>query len=248
MWDDLMARLTDYRCLAPDLPGHSASREIAWRSRAESARLIAELIEAEVTGGRAHVVGLSLGGSVALELLASRADILDRVVIDGCGVLPSWIIQPVKIGVTAISPFLRFAVVARLIGRAFGVHGDTPLQEFAAQMQAADPRSFRHAFADANDTRITPGLVAATCPTLLVAGEREMRHVRASNRLLADTMPNAQARMVPGAKHGWGPAQHPDLHRRMLVAWIEDQPLPEELAAEETPAPMSRATTGAAAL
>jgi len=238
MWDDLIAGLADYRCLAPDLPGHGASRGLPWRSRVESAGLIAELIEAETTGGPAHVVGLSLGGSVALELLASRPEILDHVVIDGCAVLPSRIIGPMKIGVSAISPFLRLALVAKLIGRAFGVEAGAPLEAFVSQMQAADPRSFRRAFADANETRITPALLAATCPTLLVAGERELGHVRASSRLLADTMPNAQARMVPGANHGWGPAQRPDLHRRMVLAWIEDQLLPEELAAEETQAPM----------
>lgn len=237
MWDDLAERLSDYRCLTPDLPGHGGSRGVPWRSRAHSARLIAELIEAEATGGRAHVVGLSLGGSVALELLASRPEILDHVVIDGCAALPSRIIGPMKIGVSAISPFLRFAPVARLIGRSFGVEPGAALEAFAAQMRAADPRSFRRAFADANATRITPALLAATCPTLLVAGERELGHVRASNRLLADRMPNAHAFMMPGAKHGWGPAQHPDLHRRMVVAWIEDQPLPEELAAEETQLP-----------
>jgi pimeloyl-ACP methyl ester carboxylesterase len=237
MWDDLAARLSDYRCLAPDLPGHGASRRVPWRSRAESAELIAELIETEATDGRAHVVGLSLGGSVALELLGNRADILDHVVIDGCGVLPSRIIGPMKLGVSAISPFLRFAPVARLIGRAFGVAAGAPVEAFAAQMRAADPASFRRAFADANAIRITPALLASPCPTLLVAGERELGHVRASNRLLAEAMPNGQAFMVPEASHGWGPAQHPDLHRRMVVAWIEDQPLPQELAAEETPVP-----------
>jgi pimeloyl-ACP methyl ester carboxylesterase len=247
MWDDLAAGLSDYRCLAPDLPGHGASRGLPWRSREESAGLVAELIEAEATGGRAHVVGLSLGGSVALELLGSRPETLDHVVVDGCGVLPSWIVGPMKIGVSAISPFLRLALVARLIGRAFGVDAGAPLDAFVAQMQAADPRSFRRAFADANETRMTPALLAATCPTLLVAGELELEHVRASNRLLADTMPNAQARMMPDSKHGWGPAQHPDLHRRMVVAWIEDQPLPEELAAEQTEAPsrLARAASDA---
>ena len=73
MWSDLMAALPDYHCLAPDLPGHGASRSLRWRRRADTAELVASLIEAEATGGRAHVVGLSLGGSVALELLATRS-------------------------------------------------------------------------------------------------------------------------------------------------------------------------------
>jgi pimeloyl-ACP methyl ester carboxylesterase len=137
-----------------------------------------------------------------------------------------------KIGVSAISPFLRFGPVARLIGRAFGVTPGDGLDDFAAQLQAVEPRSFRRAFADANDLRLTPRLLAAPCPTLLVAGERELKHVRASNRLLSERMPHAEARMMPGASHGWGPSQFPDLHLRMVQAWIADRPLPSELVVE----------------
>jgi pimeloyl-ACP methyl ester carboxylesterase len=232
MWTDLMAGLPDYHCLAPDLPGHGHSRAIAWKSRAESARLIAELIEQRAAGGRAHVVGLSLGGSIALELLATRPDLLDHVIVDGCGVVRSPLTGPMKIGVSLISPFLRFAPVARLIGRAFGVRPGDGLNAFVAQMQAVDARSFRRAFADANDMRLTPPLLAAPCHTLLVAGERELKHVRASNRLLSERMPHAEARMMPGASHGWGPAQFPEVHLRMVASWIGGRPVPAELIAE----------------
>jgi pimeloyl-ACP methyl ester carboxylesterase len=234
MWTELMAGLPDYHCLAPDLPGHGRSRAIAWTSRAESARLVAQLIEERATRGRAHLVGLSLGGSIALELLAIRPDLLDHVIVDGCGVVPSPIAGPMKIGVSVISPFLRFAPVARLIGRAFGVTPGDGLDDFAAQMQAVDARSFRRAFADANDMGLTPALLAAPCPTLLVAGERELKHVRASNRLLSERMPHAEARMMPDASHGWGPAQFPDVHLRMVAAWIAGRELPAELVPETT--------------
>jgi pimeloyl-ACP methyl ester carboxylesterase len=234
MWTDLMAGLADFHCLAPDLPGHGRSRAIGWKSRAESARLVAELIEERAAGGKAHVVGLSLGGSIALELLATRPDLLERVIVDGCGVMRSPITGPMKIGVSVISPFLRFAPVARLIGQAFGVTPGSALDAFVAQIQAADARSFRRAFTDANDMQSTPQLLAAPCPTLLVAGERELKHVRASNRLLSERMPHAEARMMPGASHGWGPAQFPDIHLRMVAAWIAGRQLPAELAADTT--------------
>jgi pimeloyl-ACP methyl ester carboxylesterase len=232
MWANLMAGLPAYHCLAPDLPGHGRSKAIAWQSRAESTRLVAELIEERASGGKAHVVGLSLGGSIALELLATRADLLDHVIVDGCGTLRSPLAGPMKIGVSVISPFLRFAPVASLIGRTFGVTPGDGLDDFVAQMQAVDARSFRRAFADANDTRLTSRLLSAPCPTLLVAGERELKHVRASNRLLGERMPHAEARMMPGASHGWGPAQFPDVHLRMVEAWIAGGPLPAELLVE----------------
>jgi pimeloyl-ACP methyl ester carboxylesterase len=232
MWTGLMAGLPAYHCLAPDLPGHGRSRAIAWKSRAESARLVAELIEERAAGGKAHLIGLSLGGSIALELLATRPDLLDHVIVDGCGGLRSPLAGPMKIGVSVISPFLGFAPVASLIGRAFGVTPGDGLDAFVAQMQAVDARSFRRAFADANDMRLTPRLLTAPCPTLLVAGERELKHVRASNRLLSERMPQAEARMMPRASHGWGPAQFPDIHLRMVEAWITGRPLPAELVEE----------------
>jgi pimeloyl-ACP methyl ester carboxylesterase len=231
MWTDLMASLPDLHCLAPDLPGHGDSRSIPWTSRNDTARLVADLIEVRCNG-RAHVVGLSLGGSVALELLATRAELLDHVVVDGGAAIGSPLVGPLKLGVAAISPFLHFGLVARFIGRTFGVNPGDSLAAFVAQMQAVDARSFRRAFADANDVRITPRLLAAPCPTLLVAGERELKHVRVSNRLLAERMPNAAARVMPGANHGWGPAQFPEVHRAMVAAWIEDRPLPAELLME----------------
>jgi pimeloyl-ACP methyl ester carboxylesterase len=237
MWRDVMAALTDFHCLAPDLPGHGASRSIGWRSRPDTARRMAALIEGQATGGRAHVVGLSLGASVAIELLATRPDVLNRVLVDGCSALPSRLAGPMKLGVAAISPFLHFEKVARLIGRAFGVAAGPGLDEFVAQIRAVDAASFRHAFADANDVRITPGLVSAPCPTLFVAGEGELAHVRASNRLLAERMPTAEARMVPGGGHGWGAAQHQELYQAMIRAWLAAQPLPAGLAMETTERP-----------
>jgi pimeloyl-ACP methyl ester carboxylesterase len=240
MWRDLMAALPGYHCLAPDMPGHGGSRLTLWRSRADTAERVAALIERRASGGRAHVVGLSLGGSVALELLATRPELLDHVVVDGCAALSSVVIGPMKLGVAAISPLLRFAAVARLVGRAFGVEPGSALENFVDQIQAADSRSFRRAFADANDTRITPAMLAAACPTLFVAGERELRHVRTSNRLLAELMPCALARFVPGAGHGWGASQYPELHRRLVTAWLENRSLPDGLAAEPSEVPHGR--------
>jgi pimeloyl-ACP methyl ester carboxylesterase len=137
-----------------------------------------------------------------------------------------------KVGVAAISPFLRFRSIARLIGRSFGVAPGPSLDDFVGQISGVDPSSFRRAFADANDTRVSAGLLTAPSPTLFVAGERELAHVRTSNRILAERMPSAEARMVPKAGHGWGATQHPELYRAMVRAWLGGQSLPPGMVAE----------------
>jgi pimeloyl-ACP methyl ester carboxylesterase len=226
MWSRHMERLQDFHCLAPDLPGFGRSNHQPWRSRIETADRVAELIQG-LPRRRAHIVGLSLGGSIAFALLDRHAVLLDRVVVDGCGVLPWWGTRLITLGVSAISPILHTRPVIGAIARAYG------LDDVArADLRAASPRAFRRAFADANRTRMTRAQVSAPCPTLLVAGEGEVKPpVRASNAALAAMMPDAVARFVPGRGHGWLGAD-PDLHLRMVEAWVTGTELPSELRPE----------------
>ncbi|MFF3444310.1 alpha/beta fold hydrolase [Streptosporangium sp. NPDC002721] len=65
MWTKQVHELaTDTRVLVLDLPGHGRSNTHPWVSIADTARLVAEVIASRVPEGRAHVVGLSLGGYV----------------------------------------------------------------------------------------------------------------------------------------------------------------------------------------
>jgi pimeloyl-ACP methyl ester carboxylesterase len=229
MWRDHMATLADYHCLAPDLPGHGRSRSIRWSSREDTAARIARLI-ASLPARRAHLVGLSLGGSVAFELLATRPDLLDHVVIDGCAAVGSRWAAPAKVAFAVISPFVRSRTLAKLLARALGVTDAEAVEDLHAQFRQVDPESFRRAFANAQDVRIGPALLAASCPTLLVSGAKEMAALHESGRQLAARMPHAEARVMPGAGHGWL-GRHPVTHIEMVRAWIEDAPLPVELAA-----------------
>lgn len=236
MWRPHMAALADFHTLAVDLPGHGQSRRLRWATRARAAELVAQLIETRAPAGRASVVGLSLGGSVAYDLLARRPELLERVVIDGAGVVGTRLAPFFKLGVALVSPLVGRAFVGRIIARAVGLSDRAAIADFAAQLGQVDPRSFRRAFAQAQDVRLSEALLRAPCPTLLVAGERELAVVRGSNRLLADLMPHAKARMVPGAGHGWL-AIAPELHIEMVRAWMTGRELPPALVPETSPRP-----------
>src|SRR6266704_2967826 len=71
MWQPQIERLSpEYHCLAPDLPEHGQSTDIGLLTLENTSRVLANLIREQTPHGRAHVVGLSLGGSVALGLQA----------------------------------------------------------------------------------------------------------------------------------------------------------------------------------
>jgi pimeloyl-ACP methyl ester carboxylesterase len=225
MWRDHMVRLTRFHCLAPDLPGFGRSSHLPPRSRAETADVIAELIGSRAAAGRAHVVGLSWGGGVAHALLGRHPGLVDRVVIDGAGVLPWWGNRPFLLAITAISPFLHTRPVVAAL--AATVSMDEVGRE---DLRTASRRAFREAFVEGFKGGISSEEAEAPSPTLLVAGEKE-RVVRESNAAQAALMPNAVARFAPGLGHGWL-GRDLELHLRMVEAWLTDGELPSGLLPE----------------
>jgi pimeloyl-ACP methyl ester carboxylesterase len=226
MWRDHMARLTGIHCLAPDLPGHGKSNRQPWISLGATARDIADVIEARVPARRAHVVGLSVGGAVAHTLLATRPELLERVIIDGAGALPWPGRVPFLAGLALVTPFLHTAPVIGMLSRSVGQIPEV----IRGQIKIASRRAFLRSYRDALSLRLARTEISATCPTLLVAGERE-RPVRKSNAALGSLMPKATARYVPALGHGWLGTQL-ELHIAMVEAWLAGRELPSGLAPE----------------
>jgi pimeloyl-ACP methyl ester carboxylesterase len=234
MWREHMARLTGLRCLAPDLPGFGRSNHLPFLSRAVTTDLVAELIATRAPPGRAHVVGLSWGGGLAHTLLDRHPGLVDRAVIDGAGVLTWWGGRLILAGVTAVSPFLHTRPVTGLFARLIGMD-----EEGRAELRASSRRAFRGAFAEGFRSGVSLAEVTAPSPTLLVAGEKETV-VRPANAALASLMPHAAAMFAPGLPHGWL-AREPQLHVRMVEAWLTGRELPSELRPEPpSPAALER--------
>lgn len=86
-WASQIASLAgEFRCVAPDLPGHgtAAGTPFTLDGAADS---VVRTIEEEA-GGRAVVVGLSLGGYVAMEVAARRPDCVAGLVLAGATAEP----------------------------------------------------------------------------------------------------------------------------------------------------------------
>ncbi|KAI1136448.1 alpha/beta-hydrolase [Hypoxylon sp. FL0543] len=75
-WAHCWPQLSEYHLLIPDLPQHSRSRHVGPFSFALAADLVAEMIREHAHDGRAHLVGLSTGGYVAMELIRRHPDVV----------------------------------------------------------------------------------------------------------------------------------------------------------------------------
>jgi pimeloyl-ACP methyl ester carboxylesterase len=171
-------------------------------------------------------VGLSYGGSVVIALLERHPDRIDRAVVDGAAVLPTWGgwgDRFVQLAAMVASPIINTRPAVAFLGV-------IRLREVGVDLAAASPRAFRRAYLEGFTAPLSRATLEAPCPTLLVAGEKEGT-VRASNAGLAALMPHAIARFVPGRGHAWF-GWHRELHVRMVEAWLTDADLPSELQLE----------------
>jgi pimeloyl-ACP methyl ester carboxylesterase len=221
-WCGHMERLAGFHCLAPDLPGYGRSNRLEPVSKERIADLLAELIETRVAAGRASVVGISSGGLVIHALLDRHPDRVERAIIDGSPPYhaPRAGRGLMRLFMTAMSPFIHTRPVMALFSETHD----------PADLRAASRRAFRRGAAECFTTFAAIG---APCPTLLVAGEKEST-VRPSNAALAALMPHAEAWFAPSLGHCWQ-RKDPDLHIRMVEAWLTGQELPSELRPEPTP-------------
>ncbi|GAA0421041.1 alpha/beta hydrolase [Acrocarpospora corrugata] len=228
MWTKQVAALaTEMRVLVPDLPGHGKSNTHPWVSIADTARLIADEIASRAPGGRAHVVGLSLGGYVGVQLAATTPDAVIGATVSGVNVLPLPNPGRLRLMGRLIAPIMKWGPLLRANARALNV----PAADFDGYQAAARTttrQAFRRASDEAIDFRLPAEAKNSPCSLLAVAGTNEHDLTKRSQADIAAAFPEGRACMVPGVGHAWN-AEAPELFTAMIRSRVTDAPLPDEL-------------------
>ncbi len=82
MWTPQIEALQNtYHCLIPDLPEHGLSAGTRPFTIKDAASRVAELISKKAHKGRAHVIGLSEGAQLSVQLLSTASHIIDHAIV-----------------------------------------------------------------------------------------------------------------------------------------------------------------------
>lgn len=227
MWQPYLSELSNYHCLLLDLPGHGKSNDLEWLSLEETANQVTKLIQERTPQKRAHLVGASLGGSVAFQLLDMCPEVVDHVLITGTSLFPMPGLALFKVMIRLMAPLIKSDLFLRAALKALNYSGEGS-EQFCQALHDISRQTFVKAWSQALDLRYSPSLQKVKNPILLIAGEKEQRFIHQSNFYLAGRLPNAKARIAPKMGHGWM-GESPILFRRVLKAWLTDTALPEDL-------------------
>ncbi len=227
MWARQTAALAgELQLLIPDLPGHGRSNHVPWTSIADTAAMITDVVADRTEDGRAHVVGLSLGGYVGLQLAATTSW-PTGLIASGCSVLPFPQRRLIMIMTAALSPFLRSNALLRANAKTLKLPAED-FAEFRTAALATDAKTVRRVTEEAITFRIPERTATSDCPVLAVAGGDEHDLVRRSVPLIAAAFPDGEGRLIDGVGHAWT-AERPDVFSAMIKARVLGGDLPGPL-------------------
>jgi pimeloyl-ACP methyl ester carboxylesterase len=210
----------DHRLLLVDLPGHYRSALPAGGLTVEGMADAVAALLARLGEPPAHVVGLSLGGCVALALaLRAPARVRSLTVVNAFARLrPAGVAaaarMAARLALLATAPMSAVAAVvarglfprpeqAHLYAAAARSLGRTRRRAYLAGVQALARFDARAA------------LARVTCPALIVAGAEDATVALDVKEALARAIPGARWALVPGAGHAAN-ADHPDAFNATL--------------------------------
>lgn len=214
MWEDVLLHAPDIRALLIDLPGHGKSRNIAWRSIADVAGQVEEVIQ-EVAGDRVcHLAALSLGSYVGAHVLArGRVDCVSAM-LSGmhAGAMKRKTLM--KIMSALMVPLSNKRFMARKTAQMM-VGPDGDIDAYVASATQARTVPLARAVFDVLDFELPPALAQTQARVLFCAGADENDMILSGLDRLAAFVPHGQVMRVAGGGHGW-PGKDPGLFARTL--------------------------------
>ena len=232
-WKQLSDRLRDrFRVLAPDLHGYGKSDPLPaddrpyFRDDTAIVNMLMDNLDAP-----AHLVGHSLGGTIAVRVALERPDRVASLTL----------IEPVLFNLLEESedpsrvPYLEVAHAMIVLVRFGDREGAARLfMDYwlgPGTLDAMDERTrdytIRTVDRVADDwfgisTHAPGALTTVSPPTLLLCGEQTQPSTRRITEILREALPDAEYREIPGAGH-MSPLTHPAPVNEIITEFIERQ-------------------------
>jgi pimeloyl-ACP methyl ester carboxylesterase len=214
--------------LVPDLPGHGRSGGAPLASVEAIADWLVALLDA-LDIAQAALVGHSMGSLAALDAAARHADRVSRLVLIGTSVpMP---VSEALLGAAANDEARAMAMINGWSHSPRGLMGGNtvPGLWMLGANQRLMERQQRGVIANdltacngyANGAAAAAAVAANRCPTLIVAGTRDLMTPARNTRQLAEMLPHAKLATLPGAGHAMM-AEQPDALLDALIGFLHD--------------------------
>lgn len=200
-----------FRVILPTLDGHAEECGEEYVSTEDEAHKLLEYVEARCGGELFLLGGVSLGGQIVMEMLGQRPDVARRAIVDGALCIPQpAMAKACSACATLLWPLMFGRAACRLQMWALRTFFPDEMQfppELERRYVEDVPRLSRRALRTMYRTymgsyQLKDAVGASGADIEFWYGEREMRCVKESARLLASKAPRCRVREAKGCSHG----------------------------------------------
>jgi len=174
----------------------------------------------------AHVVGISMGGMIGLQLAVDAPDLVRSLVVVNAG--PEMIVRTGRERWQIVQRQLIVRVLGMkkmgevLGGRLFPKPEQGELRQLFAQRWAEnDPRAYREAMKALVGWSVADRLEAIACPVLVVAADQDYTPVE-SKAAYVERLPRGELVVIEDSRHAT-PVEHPDQFNRVVSDFLRRQ-------------------------
>ena len=231
MWDEQLKAFSDYHCIVPDLPGHGKSAEVKPVTVQDTADKIIDIIKNKAKNGKAHLVGLSMGAQIAVQILNTAPEVVNHVLISGALARSS---QPTESFLKLLDNLIALYLpdknkIIRIMSyvRSYNIPKNL-LDKFRESTYVIEPYSLDKILRETILFKMPDNLEHVDVPVLVMAGEKDYRIINESALNLLNVLPNSKGAVALKVGHLWN-IENPELFNNTLRAWLTHGKLPEKI-------------------
>ena len=227
MWEEQLKAFNDYHCIVPDLPEQGLSSELKPFTIKNTAQMIIDIIDDHANNGMAHLVGISLGAQIIVQILGKTPEVVDHAVISG----------------TLTHRIPQNETLLKLLDYTFKVYEPVKDTDFfvKANMRTHNmPKNLFEKFKESTlqvkgDAlnrilrenllfELPEGLERVKSPILVITGEKDYKIIKKSADDIINAISTSEGYTAPKLGHMWN-LEDSKLFNRVLRRWINDKPI-----------------------
>lgn len=195
-----------------------------------AAEQIIELIKDKADNNKAHIIGLSLGGQLVVQILGMAPEVVDHAILSGT-VVHQYYGKTTLMIMPLMGSICKPLLTMDFVLKKFMEKGKIPLEYFKNYKKDIKSNTYslnKNILNENAAFRIPKELIKVKNPVLIAMGETEVELVHESAEDLNKCLPNSKIFKAPGLYHVWN-LQSPELFNQTVRAWLNDKELPQNV-------------------